>query len=479
MDASTKTILQWFEEISAIPRQSGNEAGIRAWLIKWGAENGCTAITDDAGNVVIRVKGSEGYESSPAVVIQGHMDMVCEKAKGSTHDFAKDPIQLVYEGEWLKANQTTLGADNGIAIAMALAIVDGGFPHPPLELLFTVDEETGLTGAQALQPGFIEGRILLNLDSEDEGVFTVGCAGGQDTELDVPVEMAPVPAGYAAARLVAGGLSGGHSGVDIHEQRGNAIKVLGRALYLLAADAEVRVATIEGGTAHNAIPRDAEAVVVFPEASFERARAIVSELDGVVREEYAKTDPRMNVTIEVEGNAPATAASAAGTRRVIDLLLATPHGVWAYSPDIEGLVETSNNMAKVKLADGALWILSSQRSSAMPRLALLSAQIEAVARLAGGTSNSGGGYPAWAPNMDSPLLARCVEVYKGLFDKEPVVEIIHAGLECGLIGDRYEGMDMISFGPTITNPHSPDEGLHLPSVGLVWELLVKLLETLK
>ena len=482
-DAPTRTILKWFERLSAIPRESGNEAEVRSWLVAWGNEHGCSAKTDAVGNVVIRVPGSAGYESSAAVVIQGHMDMVCEKVKGSAHDFARDPIQLHYDGEWLKARETTLGADNGIAIAMALALVDGGFPHGPLELLFTVDEETGLTGAQGLQPGFIEGRILLNLDSEDEGVFTVGCAGGRDTETEVPVDMAQVPDEHVVVRLLAGGMSGGHSGVDIHEQRANALKVLARALGRLIGASDVRIVELAGGTAHNAIPRDAEAVIAVPGDDLDRVRGWIAELDGVLKQEYAKTDPRLSLALEEQDATPGssmTATTPAGSRRVVDLVLAMPDGVWAYSPEIAGLVETSNNLAKVKLAEGKVWILTSQRSSSMPRLHLLTSIIEGVARLAGGTAHSDEGYPSWAPNMESPLLQRCVETFEALFDgKKPVVEIIHAGLECGLIGDRYPGMDMISFGPTIKNPHCPDEKLHLPSVGLVWRFLVSLLETLR
>ncbi len=478
-DASTTTVLKWFEQLSAIPRKSGDEAAIRSWLIAWGAEHGCTAKTDEVGNVVIRVPGTAGYESAPPAVIQGHMDMVCEKTKESTHDFATDPIQLVYDGEWLTAKDTTLGADNGIAIAMALALVDGGFAHPPLELLFTVDEETGLTGAQALQPGFIEGKTLLNLDSEDEGVFTVGCAGGRDTQSEVPVEMGPVPAGHAAVRLVAGGMSGGHSGVDIHEQRANALKVLARALGVLLPKTDVRISEFVGGTAHNAIPRDAEAVLSVPAGDLDMAQAAIADLDGVLKQEYATTDPRLALSLELQDSV-AEATTAAGSQRLVDYVLAVPDGVWAYSPDIAGLVQTSNNLAKVALTGGKVQVLTSQRSSSMPRLHLLTATVEGVARIAGGTAHSDEGYPSWAPDMDSALLARCVATYKDLFDgKEPVVEIIHAGLECGLIGDRYPGMDMISFGPTIENPHCPDERLHLPSVGLVWKFLVKLLGTLR
>lgn len=478
-DQATQTILRWFSAISEIPRESRNEAQIRNWLVNWAKEHGCSSKTDDVGNVVIQVPATAGYEQSPTVVLQGHMDMVCEKTKDSDHDFAVDPIQLVHDGEWLTAVDTTLGADNGIAIAMALAVVDGGFAHPPIELLFTVDEETGLTGAQALQPGFIEGKILLNLDSEDEGVFTVGCAGGRDTQSAVPVEFGPIPEDFVFWKVIAGGMSGGHSGVDIHEQRANAIKVLARGLGLIAkASSELRVASLEGGTAHNAIPRDAEALIALPAGDVEAAQSVAADLAETLKLEFTKTDPRISFRLEDAAGSD-SGTTPAGTARLVDFVLAVPHGVFAMSDDIDGLVETSDNLAKVALEGGMAKVLTSQRSSSMPRLTLLTDTVEAVARLAGGTAESDEGYPSWQPNMDSPLLAQCVDVYKGLFDKEPVVEIIHAGLECGLIGDCYPGMDMISFGPTIKNPHCPDEKLHMPSVGLVWQLLVALLESLK
>ena len=449
MDPKTENIMHWFKELSQIPRCSKNEGPIRDWLKSWAKENGCTVRTDTIQNVVIEVPGTAGYENSPGVVIQGHMDMVCEKAKGSAHDFTKDPIKFVVEGDWLTADQTTLGADNGIAIAMALALaLDKETPHPPLELLFTVDEETGLTGAVELEPGFIKGKILLNVDSEDEGVFTVGCAGGKDTRLAIPVTEEAVPGGYKAFKLVAGGMSGGHSGVDIHEQRANGIHVLARGLNDLLRISDLRLVDVTGGTAHNAIPRDAEAVVALPGDQADAAHKLVTELAGALKAEHGKTDPRLSLVLEPT-DAAAKALTAASTRQTVDFILAIPHGVADMSQDMAGLVETSNNLATVKIEGGKACALTSQRSSVMNRLDLLTSRIEAVARLAGGVADTGGGYPAWQPNMDSPLLAKCQAVYQELYGKAPVVEIIHAGLECGIIGGKYEGMDMISFGATI------------------------------
>ena len=479
MDAKTKEVLHWFEKIAEIPRRSKNEAQICAWLTKWAEDNGFGVKTDAVSNLLIEVPATAGYEGSTPVVIQGHMDMVCEKAKGTEFNFETDPIKLIYDGEWLTADQTTLGADNGIAIAMAMAVsLDKDQPHPPLELLFTVDEETGLTGAVALQPGFLKGKTLLNVDSEDEGVFTVGCAGGKDSNMTLTLDTEAVPAGFKPFTLVAGGMSGGHSGVDIHEQRANGIQVLARGLNDIFKATGLRLVSLTGGTAHNAIPRDAEAVVMLPGDAADRAQKIVADLAVALKAEHGKTDPRISLVLQA-GEAQADALTEAGSRKAVDFLLAVPHGVADMSLDIAGLVETSNNLAETKLEGGKLTALTSQRSSDMNRLMLLTDRIEAVTRGFGGEVESGEGYPAWQPNMDSPLLAKCLEVYKTLMGKDPVVEIIHAGLECGIIGAKYEGMDMISFGPTIKNPHSPDEKLEIKTIGQVYEFMGALLTALK
>ncbi|MHC4812365.1 MAG: aminoacyl-histidine dipeptidase [Planctomycetota bacterium] len=477
----TATILEWFAKVNEIPRESKNEEAISTWLSAWAEEHGFTARRDAVMNLVIEVPGSPGYENSPTVVIQGHMDMVCEKAKGSPHDFTKDPIKLVYDGDWLHADQTTLGADNGIALAMAMTIAtEPDLKHPPLELLFTVDEETGLTGANALEPGFISGKILLNVDSEDEGVFTVGCAGGRDTHLYLPIEREAVDGDRTAHTVVVSDLRGGHSGIDIQKGRGNALCTLARVLYDMVANHDIRLVTVQGGSAHNAIPRDAEAIVMLPQAAVSPVTSRLAELQAVLRDELANVDPKVSLSIKPTSAVTGDRAwSAASTRRGIELMMAMPHAVEAFSTDIEGLVETSNNFATVATADDEMVILSSQRSSVKGRLDLLTDRIECVGRLAGARAESGAGYPAWEANMDSPLLETCKNLYRELFGKEPVVEVIHAGLECGIIGDKNPGMDMISFGPTIQNPHSPDERIEVPSIGLVWTFLVALLERLE
>lgn len=476
--AYTRKILEAFEQISQVPRPSKREEKIVAWLMNWAAENGLEARKDKAMNICIEVPASEGFENSQTLVLQGHMDMVCEKAKGYEHDFDRDPIRLIYTDDgWLTADQTTLGADNGIAIAMAMvAATDKTIGHPPLELLFTTDEETGLTGATSLQPGFIKGKQLLNVDSEDEGVFTVGCAGGQDARLIFPFDVNESLPGHRPFRLVCGGMSGGHSGIDIIEERANALKLLFRGIHLLSNISDVRISAVNGGTARNAIARDAEALLLIPSDATGASLGVISELQQKARSEFAKTDPNLSVEL-VTDSGDHLATSAATTRRAIDTVFAYPHGVAAMSKDIEGLVETSNNMATIKTEDGKMVILSNQRSSNMDSLELLCDQILSVARLAGAEGKTSGGYPSWMPNMKSELLARCLRVYRARFGKEPVVEAIHAGLECGIIGSKYDGMDMISFGPTIKNPHSPDEKIDIESIGKTWDFMTALFDS--
>jgi dipeptidase D len=479
----TVEILKWFEAFAQIPRCSKNEEQIGKWLMDWAEENRLEAKLDKAGNVLIKVPASPGYENSPAVVIQGHQDMVCEKASDSRHDFSTDPIRLVYDGEWLKADRTTLGADNGIAIAMGLtAALDKSLPHPPMELLFTVDEETGLTGAFALEPGFVEGRILLNLDSEDEGILTIGCAGGLKSNHTLPLEYEPVPGGYIPIRLLARGMAGGHS-ADIHHEKANAVKVIARTLWAMLAECTLRLVDIKGGTVDNAVPRDAEAVIYIPYDRLETAETVMGRMQEIFNQEFKNTDPRLKLSLirqagKDDPEAP-EAVTPGSTRKVIDLLLSLPHGIWAMSTDVEHFVETSNNLASLEIEGKRLKIVTSQRSPLVSRLDAVTLQVESVLRLAGGTTENRGRYPGWAANTKSPVLGKCTAVYEELFGKKPVVETTHGGLECGVIGTRYPGMDMISFGPNIKNPHSPQEKIHIGSIGKVWDFLALLLEELK
>lgn len=477
MDRQTETIIDTFEAISAIPRCSKNETQIAAWLMDWAKEHGYRFRSDAAGNLVIKVPASPGREDKPTVILQGHMDMVCEKTPASAHDFECDPIRVVRDGDWIHADGTTLGADNGIAIALALVLVaDDAVCHPPLELLFTVDEESGLIGASKLDAALIEGRILINIDSEDEGVFTIGCAGGEETLVQLPLAYDDRPDGCDCERVVVGGLRGGHSGVDIHKLRANANRLLGRLLLRLQTLEDIRLVALSGGSAHNAIPRDASALIAFPPAHASALHATVQTGEQIFREEHADSEPNLFVRCEAaEGVLPERVVRPENAWQAIRLLNALPHGVHGMSSRVAGLVETSCNLAIVRIEKDVLEIISSQRSSAMTRLDEMTERVAAVAALAGASATRMNHHPAWAPDMSAALLKRCREVFLEMHAKEPVVEVIHAGLECGLIGDKVPGMEMISIGPNLRHPHSPDEKLNVPSVGRVYQFLAVLL----
>ncbi len=474
----TNEILKCFEELSAVPRGSQKEEKIRKWLQDWARKNNLESNVDKIGNLIIKVPASKGYEKAPSIVIQGHMDMVCEKTADSKHDFSKDPIKFVYEGEWLHADTTSLGADNGIAIAMAMvAATDKELNHPALELLFTIDEEGGLRGAQELEPGFVTGKILLNLDSEDEGCLTIGCAGGINTDSVFDLEYEACPNGYECAKITVDGLKGGHSGVDIHLGRANAINLLCRALSEVAAKTDLRIADISGGSAHNAIPRSAWAVVAVKD--YAAANRVVADVEKILKAEFKRPDPELRFTIAKDNARPAKVLTLASTNKIVDLSLAMPFGITAMSADVEKLVETSNNFSTLNIVNGKLETLTLQRSSIESRLDFITRKVWAVANLAGGRSSNRDRYSSWQPNVDSPLLQKCTALYEKRFGKKPAIDIIHAGLECGIIGNKYPGMDMISYGPTIKNVHSPDEKLHVPSVSKIWDFTADLLASFK
>lgn len=478
-DTSTERILEIFTQINEVPRCSRNEERIGAWLMNWASDHQLEAEQDQVKNVLIRVPASEGYEQAPTVVIQGHMDMVCEKTPDSTHHFGKDPIPVIRDGDWIRAKETTLGADNGIAIALALAVVEEGIPHPALEIIITVDEETGLTGAQELRAGWLTGTQLLNLDSEDDGIFTVGCAGGQTTYLTLPVAYEQTNGGSNGMKVTVSGLRGGHSGVDIHEQRANANVLLTR--FLQAVDVALAregkpyfsLASITGGSAHNAIPRDAEATLVLAAEHKTQLEEFVADFEKTLQAEHSSVEPGLALTVS-ECDTPTEVINDESARRLLDLLSAVPHGVLRMSADVEGLVETSTNIATIKNKNG-IEIGTSQRSSFASRLAEAAGRVTAAARLAGASVRVDSSYPAWEPDMESSLLARAKNVYNEQFGDDPVIEVIHAGLECGVIGAKYPGMEMISFGPTIKGAHSPEERLQVSTLSRAWQLLAALL----
>jgi dipeptidase D len=476
----TNDILNWFEQINQIPRESRHEEAICQWMINWAKQNHFAVKTDKVQNVLIKVPASVGYENATIVIIQGHLDMVCEKKPDSSHDFRKDPIKNIVDGEWLRADKTTLGADNGIAIAMAMVIaLDKDIPHPPLELLFTIDEETGLNGASAIESGFLEGRILINIDSEQEGYLTIGCAGGFNTNIALPIEWAKITSNYQLMAIKAGGMTGGHSGIEIHAERASAIKVLAQTLHLIKQESEIQLVNFTGGTAHNAIPRDAEALVFIPENDLDKIKTILKQAENTFKAEYQQTDP--NLFIKIENNETSSAAAIINTEKVINLILALPHGVATLSnQNIASLVETSNNIASISIQGNNLKILTSQRSAVESKLEALTQRIEAIARLSGSSVYSDNRYAAWQPKLDSPLLAKSCQIYERMFAKKPIIDVIHAGLECGIIAEKSsENMDMISIGPTIKYAHSPDETMNIETVGKVWDFLLELLKELK
>lgn len=480
MDQRTQNILFLFEQIDGIPRCSKHEENIANWLKEWALSHELSFKFDSVNNVLITVPPSVGYEKSPTVVIQGHMDMVCEKAESSTHDFSRDPIKLVYDGEWLRADGTTLGADNGIALAMALELAqDRTIAHPLLELLFTVDEETSMQGVNALTHDFISGKVFLNLDSEEDGVFIVGCAGGVTTRIEMGVDRVPIPESYTICKLLAEGMVGGHSGVDINEKRANANKVLAEAIDKLM-DLNILLISADGGKAHNAIPRYSQAVLAYPVDNLEEMGLIIAQLQSELRLEYADREPGLTLRIEqAKFDTELRAISPGTAAKLVGLLLSLPHGVVSMSADLPGLVETSSNLATIKSSQDSVTIVISQRSSDMAKLGELTNRINSMARSAGTRVHNSEGYTSWKPNMSSPLLRKCEDVYESIFSEKPEVEVIHAGLECAIIGSKFAGLDMISFGPTIKNPHSPDERLYIPSVSRTWEFLVALLASFR
>lgn len=477
MVSKINAILEKFTELSAIPRCSKNEAQVADWLMDWARSRGFVFRGDPAGNLVVQVPASPGMEDRPAVILQGHMDMVCEKTPESSHDFERDPIRVVRAGDWIHAEGTTLGADNGVALAMMMVLAeDENLRHPALELLFTVDEESGLIGANKLDAALLSGRVLINIDSEDEGVFTIGCAGGEETQVRLPVHYEDLPPDLDCLRLVVGGLRGGHSGVDIHKPRANANRLLGRLLLNLQLEDGVRLVSLSGGSAHNAIPRDASAYLAFSPEAAPAVQAAIQNCQAVFRDEQGPTEPHLFVrSEELEEALPGRVLSRESAAQTVRLLNALPHGVHGMSTHVADLVETSCNLAIVRIKNDALEVISSQRSSSMSRLDEMTSRVTAVAALAGASATRLNRHPAWAPDPESSLLQRCREVYRELNAKEPQVEVIHAGLECGLIGDKVPGMEMISIGPNLRHPHSPDEKLELPSVGRVYTFLATLL----
>jgi dipeptidase D len=475
MALEPKKVFEFFAEILQIPRPSKKEDKIIEYLLKWGNDRKLETLRDDIGNVLIRKPATKGFEAKPWVCLQSHMDMVCEKNSDKVFDFEKDAIETYIEDGWLKAKGTTLGADDGIGMAMALAILDSDdIEHGNIECLFTVDEETGLSGAEALSEDFLNSRILINLDSEDEGELFIGCAGGKDTMGKIPYELEPSPKGKAYKISVFGG-KGGHSGDDINKGLANANKVLNRILWTLNDTMDYALASFEGGNLRNAIAREANAVVVVDDEDAKEMIEMVKKYNEDIRFEFRSTEPNLGVKIE-EVERPKEVIDPMTQEDLLNVLYAIPHGVLSMSREIPNFVETSTNLASVKMVDNCFVIATSQRSSIETAKEAACDRNEACLRLVGADVTHGDGYPGWVPNPQSKILKIAEQSYEKLFGKKPIVRAIHAGLECGLIGEKYKGMDMISFGPTLRGVHSPDEKLEIKTVEMCWRHTLDILK---
>ena len=471
-----KSLWKNFYELTQIPRPSKKEERIIAYMKAFGENLGLETVVDGVGNVIIRKPATPGMENKKGIILQAHIDMVPQKNSDVDHDFENDPIDAYIDGEWVTARGTTLGADNGMGVAAAMAVLESKtIKHGPLEALFTIDEETGMTGAFGLKPGFLNGDILVNLDSEDEGELYVGCAGGTNANMSYNFKMEAVPSGYKAYTLNVAGLKGGHSGVDIKLERGNANILLTRFLYMAAKQNNARLVEMEAGDMRNAIPREGHATVVVPADKSSDFEAFVKSYEADTKNEYSSVEPGLTFTATTT-ETPAQVITADDQMKMVNVILSTPNGVIRMSQDMEGLVETSTNLAIIVIRDGKATMQALLRSSVDTAKKALENVFEALYTLAGLDINFDGEYPGWKPNMASPILATMQKQYETLYNKIPKITAIHAGLECGLLGGVYPNWDMISIGPTIRFPHSPDEKVEIASVDKFWKFLLHTLE---
>ena len=472
-----KAVWTHFEEIRQIPRPSAKEQRAREWVLAKAKKKGLEVFEDKVGNIVIRKPARPGREKAPVVALQGHLDMVCEKNESVAHDFDKDAIDVVRKGDWLYANGTTLGADNGVGVSAALAVMESDdIKHGPLEFVFTIDEERGLTGASEFPGGVLHARYFINLDGEEKGTLCIGCSGGVNTTARRKVAMRPAK-GDTAYKVKVSGLKGGHSGVDIHLGRGNAIRVLGGVVQRLIEQFNVEVADLKGGSARNVIPREATAVVLANSAREPELKKAVAAFEAETKIDLGEFDPGVQITVE-KTDRPAQVVDAQDARAVVDLLVAIPHGVLAMSPDVPGLVQNSTNLATVSVSNGEVEIGSSQRSAIESSKMQAAKMVATACRLAGFEAEHAGSYPGWKPEPHSEIVQKCKEAFQEVFGSETRLVAMHAGLECGVIGEKYPGMQLISFGPQIESPHSPNERVEIPSVAEFWKYLKAVLEKL-
>ena len=472
-----KPIWKHFDALTTIPRPSTKEAAARDYVLKQARQLGLEVVEDRVGNIVIRKPAHPGREGAPMALLQGHLDMVCEKNEGTAHNFDTDPIKVLRDGDWLKADGTTLGSDNGVGVAAALAVMESNdIGHGPLEFVFTIDEETGLTGAAEFPAGLLKSKFFLNLDNEETGTLCIGCSGGVNTTARRKVTFRPAGSG-AAWRVKVSGLKGGHSGVDIHQGRGNALRVLGRVLQGLLDRLPIEIADLKGGSARNAIPREASAVIVLDAAREKELRALLADFQAQIQSDLGSFDPGLQLALEKTESA-AQVMEAADAQRAVDLLASVHHGVLAMSPDIAGLVQTSTNLATVAVTDGVVEIGTSQRSAIKSSMLAATRMVATVCRLAGFEVEQGAGYPGWKPDPHSEIVQKLQTVHQELFGLPAKLIAMHAGLECGVIGEKYPGMQMVSFGPQIVDPHSPNERVQISSVQTFWTFLRAVLERL-
>ena len=476
-ELNPKIVWKYFHEITQVPRPSKKEGKIIAYLEKFAKEHGIKYKKDHVGNIVMIKPATPGYEDRVKVILQSHVDMVCEKNAGTQHDFDNDPIRTIIDGEWLHADGTTLGADNGIGCAAQLALLASkDLEHGPIEALFTVDEETGMTGAFELKPGFLTGKILINLDSEDEGELFIGCAGGKGLEATFSPQWQPAPAGLVWLRAAVSGLKGGHSGGEIHCGLGNANKILTRYLYSLERElGSWSLAEIAGGNLHNAIPREAHALIGVRPEDKAKAEQLLETLFKNVQAELKRVDPKVRLEL-AEAAAPSQVVDDKTKYGLVRSLYACPHGVLGMSHEMEDLVETSNNLASIKQRDGKIVVTTSQRSSTTSLRDSASEMVASAFELGGAQVALTDAYPGWKPNPESAILKASADAYRKLFGKEAAVKAIHAGLECGLILDVYPDLDMVSFGPTLRDVHSPAERIEIKTVDLWWRHLLEVLK---
>lgn len=470
-------VFSFFEEISKIPRASFQEKAISEYLINFAKERNLDVTSDETYNVIIKKPATKGYEKSPVVAIQGHTDMVCEKNKDVEHDFSKDPIKIIYDGDMIRADKTTLGADNGVAVAMALTLLDSDdIPHPPIEAIFTSCEESGMIGVDALDTSNLKSDIFLNIDSEQEGVFTVGCAGGIKCDIDIPISFEP---NYNSSYCLGiYGLMGGHSGIDVNKGRANSNKLLARLLNTLSKTLDFSLNKIDGGAKDNAIPREAEAIISIKDESLEYLKQNLEEIEKTYKAEYQNTDPNLSIKLQKVKNQE-KCFTKEDFNKIISGIMLFPNGPKTMSTDIEGLTESSINLGVIKTTDKNVCMVCSIRSATQSKKEFIMDQVELLVKNMYGIVEFRGDYPAWEYKKDSIIRDKCIEVYKKMYNEEPQLEIIHAGLECGIFSKKMPNLDLISFGPNLYDIHTPDERASISSIDRTWKFLLQVLKEIK